>query len=262
MPEPPDRHAPFAPRPATANPSPLQPAGATAPTPATANRAELDAFLKKVEALAPARAAGERGRLVFALDATMSRQPTWDMACRIQSEMFSAVGGPGGLEVQLVYYRGLGECRASRFVSDAAELGRLMGRIDCRGGETQIGRVLTHTAERAAENRVHALVFVGDAFEEQIDRVAALAGQLAVRGVPAFMFQEGHDPLTEKAFREIARLTGGAWCRFDAGAASELASLLRAVAVYATGGRKALTARSHTDRGAQLLLTAMGQGRR
>jgi hypothetical protein len=54
------------------------------------------------------------------------------------------------------------------------------------------------------------------------------------------MFQEGHDPICEQAFREIARLTGGAYCRFAPGAAHELAELLRAAAVYAAGGLKAL----------------------
>jgi hypothetical protein len=54
------------------------------------------------------------------------------------------------------------------------------------------------------------------------------------------VFQEGHDVAAEQAFREIARLTRGAYCRFDISAAHELAELLRAVAAYAAGGMKAL----------------------
>ena len=103
---------------------------------------EIDAFLRQAKAVAATRAAG--GRLVLALDATMSRQPTWDMACELQAEMFDAVGKAGSLGVQLVYFRGLGECRASKFVSDTAELKRLMTDISCRGGHTQIGKVLGH----------------------------------------------------------------------------------------------------------------------
>ena len=56
----------------------------------------------------------------------MSRQPTWDLACSLQAAMFDAAARTGGLEVQLVYYRGHGEARASRWVADAAALKRLM----------------------------------------------------------------------------------------------------------------------------------------
>ncbi len=93
-----------------------------------------------------------------------------------------------------------------------------------------------------------ALVYVGDAMEEGIDDLAAAAGELGLRGVPAFMFHEGHDPIAEQAFREIARLTRGAYCRFDLSAAHELGELLRAAAVYAAGGVKALTAQRSDGR--------------
>src|SRR5258707_6023124 len=105
---------------------------------AAAARAEIDAFLAKVKGLAPTTAAGQRGRLIFALDATMSRQPMWDSACSLQADMFREAAAIGGLDVQLVYYRGLAECRASRWVSQAERLGSLMERIDCRGGHTPI----------------------------------------------------------------------------------------------------------------------------
>jgi hypothetical protein len=203
-------------------------------------RAEIDAFIGKVRALGPAGQAGQRGRLIFALDATMSRQPLWDTACRLQGDMFRETNAIGGLDVQLVYYRGLSECRSSRWVSDARDLGSLMERIDCRGGHTQIGKVLTHARRENEKRKVQALVFVGDAMEEPIDDLCAAAGQLGLLGVPAFVFQEGHDPVAEQAFREVARLSRGAYCRFDGGSANELAELLRAVAAYAAGGMKAL----------------------
>jgi hypothetical protein len=203
-------------------------------------RAEIDAFLEKVRSLGPATASGQRGRLIFALDATMSRQPLWDTACRLQADMFAEAAAIGGLDVQLAYYRGLAECRTSGWVSDARQLGGLMERIDCRGGHTQIRKILAHTRRETEKRRVQALVFVGDAMEEPIDDLCATAGSLGLLGVPAFMFQEGHDAVAEQAFREIARLSRGAYCRFDAGAAHELAELLRAVAAYAAGGMKAL----------------------
>ena len=99
----------------------------------TSQRAEIDAFIQRARTLAPPTEAGQRGRLIFALDATMSRQPTWDTACTLQAEMFREAGSIGGLDVQLVYFRGLNECRASRWVSDGAGLGGLMARIPCQG---------------------------------------------------------------------------------------------------------------------------------
>jgi hypothetical protein len=203
-------------------------------------RAEIDAFLESVRSLGPAAQSGQRGRLIFALDATMSRQPLWDTACRLQADMFREAAAIGGLDVQLIYFRGLAECRASRWVSDARQLGGLMEKIDCRGGHTQIGKILAHARRETEKRKVQALVFVGDAMEEPIDDLCAAAGGLGLLGVPAFMFQEGHDAVAEQAFREIARLSRGAYCRFNAGAAHELAELLRAVAAYAAGGMKAL----------------------
>ena len=207
---------------------------------AASPRAEIDAFLNKVKSLGPASPAGQRGRLIFALDATMSRQPMWDTACRLQGDMFNETAAIGGLDVQLLYYRGLAECRASRWVSDARQLGGLMERIDCRGGHTQIGKILAHAKRENEAKNVQALVFVGDAMEEPIDDLCAAAGELGLLGVPCFVFQEGHDAVAEQAFREIARLSRGAYCRFDISAAHELAELLRAVAAYAAGGVKAL----------------------
>lgn len=214
--------------------------GRTGGPPDTSSHSQIADFVKTARRLAPTRSAGERGRLIFALDATMSRQPTWDSACRHQAEMFHQTAAVGGLDVQLVYFRGFRECRASRWVGDPKRLAELMTRIDCRGGHTQIGKVLAHARKEAARRRVHALVYVGDCMEEDIDHLCAEAGKLGLLHVPAFMFQEGHEPHAERAFREIARLTGGAWCRFDAGAANQLRELLSAVAVYAAGGRAAL----------------------
>jgi hypothetical protein len=195
---------------------------------------EIDAFLQRARALQPA-STQRRGRLIFGLDATGSRQPTWDMAMSLQTEMFQAVSN---LDVQLVYYRGIDECQ----VSDGERLANLMARITCHYGRTQIGRVLAHAQREAEKANVHALVFVADAMEENLDELAAAAAELGRRGVKAFMFQEGAGAKVEHAFREIAKLTSGAYCRFDAGSARQLAELLRAVAVYAAGGVKALSA--------------------
>jgi hypothetical protein len=215
---------------------------------------EVDAFLAKVRAAPAPLKAGERGRLIFAMDATMSRQPTWDTACRIQAEMFDETAKIGGLDVQLVYFRGFRECRASRWVADAMQLADLMTQVSCRGGHTQIGKVLKHVHGETEKAKVDAVVYVGDCMEESIDRLCHLAGELSILGVPVFMFQEGRNMIAERAFREIARLTGGAYCRFDAGSAGQLRQLLSAVAVYAAGGRKALADLSSARGGQAALL--------
>jgi hypothetical protein len=226
-------------------------------TPAPASsRPEIDAFLERVRGLEPAATGGKRGRLVFALDATMSRQPTWDSACALQADMFREAASIGGLDIQLVYFRGLSECRASGWVAGAEKLAGLMSAIDCRGGHTQIGKVLSHTRQEFAKQKVQALVFVGDAMEEAIDDLCVAAGELGILGVPVFMFQEGSDPVAERGYREIARLSRGAYCRFDTGAAHELGELLRAVAAYAAGGIKALSDLSARKAGPARMLLA------
>ena len=222
------------------------------------SRPDIAAFIERVRALGPGTAGGKRGRLIFALDATMSRQPTWDTACALQADMFRAAASAGGLDIQLVYFRGMGECRASGWIADSARLAELMSRIDCRGGHTQIGKVLSHARQEYAKQRLQALVFVGDAMEEKIDDLCRAAGELGLIGVPVFMFQEGDDPVAENAYREIARLSHGAYCRFDTGAAHQLGELLRAVAAYATGGIKALTDLSaQRSDGARMLLAQL-----
>ena len=217
------------------------------PAAARSDSTAIDAFVRHARALAQPSEAKDGGRLILALDATMSRQPTWDLACSLQAEMFDAVSRAGGLNVQLVYFRGLGECRASRFVRDTGSLKELMVKIDCRGGHTQIGKVLSHTLKETERTKVNALVYIGDAMEENVDDLADKAGRLGLHGVPVFAFQEGHDPVAETAFKEVARLSKGAWFRFDRSAASTLSKLLSAVAVYATGGLKALEARGRAE---------------
>jgi hypothetical protein len=226
-------------------------------TTAASSGAMIDSFLAEAKRLGPLESGSTRARLVFALDATMSRQPTWDVACRVQSEMFAAAGRTGGLSVQLVYFRGFGECRSSRWVADARALTDLMTKIDCRGGQTQFGRVLRHVRTEAARSPIKVLVYVGDAVEEPVDNICAVAGELGLLGIKAFMFHEGGDADAGRAFQEIARLTGGAYARFDAKAPQALAELLRAAAAYAAGGVEGLARLAPASGQARALLTSM-----
>jgi len=227
----------------------------------TSDRKDIDApgdvgaFLQKVAATPRRGPAGARGRLIFAMDATASREPTWDQAARIQSAMFADTQALGGIEVQLCFYRGFREFEHSDWIGDSATLLHRMNRVFCAAGLTQIGRVLAHAIEEAGRGRVNALVFVGDCMEEDQEQLADLAGRLGLLGVPAFVFQEGRDPVAERSFRTIARLSGGAWCPFDAGSPQLLRDLLAAVAVYAAGGHKALTRYGESRGGVVLRLT-------
>ena len=200
------------------------------PVPASAKQSAIDAFF--------ARAKITRARLIFGLDATASRQPTWDTASHLQAQMFEEVAKLGGLDVQLVYFRGFGECQASKWTSDPNELAKIMSRIDCRSGHTQIQRILDHARKENVRQKVHALVFVGDCCEEIPADLYDAANGL---GLPAFVFQEGDDADAAKVFKEIATRTKGAFAAFDTNSAQQLAELLRAVAAFAVGGIAALS---------------------
>ncbi|MEL6299130.1 MAG: VWA domain-containing protein [Pseudomonadota bacterium] len=237
---------------------PVAPLQDEAPAQTAEPSGDVASFLADLAATTP-RTGGGLGRLAFAMDATMSRQPTWDMALGLQADMFHAVRDVGGLDVQLIYFRGAGECRASKWVSDPADLARLMTTVTVAGGYTQIGKVLGHTLKETESRKVHALVYVGDATEEDADELCGRAGELALHGVPVFVFQEGHDPRATRVFKEIARITKGAHCHFGPGSAAELRALLSAVAVYAAGGRAALEdfSKRSRDGGGQRLLEQM-----
>ncbi len=207
--------------------------------PSRTNDNDVAAFLKKVAAT-PAGPSSGRGRLIFALDATASREPTWDRACQIQGQMFSETAALGGLEIQMAYYRGFGEFKATPWINTSDDLVRRMTAVFCLGGHTQIAKVLRHALAETERKKVDALVFIGDCVEEDVDHLCNIAGELGMRGVPAFVFQEGSEIVAARAFKQIAKLTNGAHCSFDSSSAKQLRDLLSAVAVYAAGGRKAL----------------------
>ena len=208
--------------------------------PSKSTISEITAFLDKVANIPVDKKPGQRGRLIFALDATASRQPTWDRASHIQAEMFSETAALGGLEVQLCFYRGFGEFSHSPWYSRSDDLLKRMMRVFCLGGLTQIRKVLKHAIKEAKKQKVQALVFVGDCVEEDVDRLCRLGGELGLLGVPVFLFHEGNDRRAEQAFEQIARLSNGACCPFNADSPQQLKELLSAVAVYVAGGRRAL----------------------
>ena len=205
-----------------------------------ASRDGVEQFLSDIKQSAPPAHKKQRGKLIFGLDATASRQATWDQASALQSDMFSKTRGIGELDIQLAYYRGFDECKASPWLNNPAALLKLMKKITCIAGRTQIARILKHGIGEAKQNSVEAMVFIGDCVEEDIDKLGELAGQLRLLSLPVFVFQEGVNPAASMAFSQIASISGGAHCRFDHHSAEQLGQLLNAVAVYAAGGRSAL----------------------
>ncbi|MEQ8658079.1 MAG: VWA domain-containing protein [Hyphomicrobiales bacterium] len=215
-------------------------------------KGSVDAF---VTALGTAPKPGSTGRLLFALDATLSRERTWDRAMHIQSSMFAEANTVNGLAMKLIYFRGFDECRASAWQKDGKSLARLMQGIGCLGGQTQIGRILRFARKEISKAPVPAMVYIGDAVEEGPDALSQQAGELGMLGCKLFIFHEGHDRMAASVFRSMAANSGGGYFQFDGRSAETLARLLKAVARYASGGRTALE--SSSGREGQMLLEQM-----
>ena len=114
---------------------------------------------------------------------------------------------------------------SSRWVSSGEELARLMNKVQCEGGITQIERVLMHALREHGIAPVQAITFIGDAMEENLDILASLAGELGAAGVPLHMFQEGNNAGARKAFRLLALKTGGTYSAFNAAVPETIARL-------------------------------------
>ncbi|WP_417584934.1 VWA domain-containing protein [Nitrincola sp.] len=204
----------------------------------TSDTQAIDLFIDQVNKM-PAIHTRE-GRLIFALDATASRQASWDQACQLQSELFLATRDLGGLSVQLCYYRGFGEFRVTPWINDTNELLRQMNGVSCLGGHTQIRKVLSQAVKETRIKQVRAIILVVDCCEEDSDTLCQKAGELGMLNTPVFIFHEGQDSQAGQVFQQICKLSGGAYTPFDSRSADVLRELLAAVAVYASGGRKAL----------------------
>ena len=193
------------------------------------------------------------GRLVFGMDATASREKTWDNACQIQSKMFRATDDIGAINVQLCYYRGFNEFQCSGWSSSGEELIKEMTNVSCLGGHTQIAKIFKHALEEHRTQKIRALVFVGDALEENADELCFLAGKFGVFNIPIFMFQEGSSSAVMSTFKQVALLSGGAYAPFNSGSVKELQDLLSSVAVFVAGGHKALEKFEKKDRSRKIL---------
>tara|TARA_B100001093_G_scaffold398386_1_gene385718 strand:+ start:80 stop:781 length:702 start_codon:yes stop_codon:yes gene_type:complete len=209
---------------------------------------KLESFLEQVKKTPSRNQREGAGRLVFGMDATASRERTWDNACQIQNKMFKATDDLGGINVQLCYYRGFNEFQHSGWFSSGEELISEMAKVRCLGGHTQIAKIFKHALEEHRAQKIKALVFVGDALEENADELCFLAGKFGVFNAPIFMFQEGSNNAVMSVFQQIALLSGGAYAPFNSGSVKELQDLLSSVAVFVAGGHKALENYEKRDR--------------
>jgi len=172
------------------------------------------------------------------------------VASQLQSEMFNETAKLGGLEMMVIYFRGMDEVGASNSTSDARELQHFMGRIRCEGGYTKYARAFERVRQEHQRAAINAVIVIGDMCEERPP--APIYDAVAGLGVPCFCFQEGNDPELRPVFEKIRDLTKGAYYAFDAGSIAQLRELLQAVARFAVGGLTAL-ADLRTD-GARKLL--------
>ena len=200
---------------------------------------DLDLFIKKLSSL-PKKYNTTNGKILFGLDATASRQPMWDRAAHIQADMFEAALSLGGIEMQVAYYQGFGNFKAFPWSSDSKEIIDYMYSVQCLGGLTQINKFLEHAISELKKTKINAIVFIGDCMEENADIIINKAGKIGLKGVPIFIFQEGSHPDASFVFSEIARITNGFHSIFDSSSSSILKNLLKAVAIFAAGGKEGL----------------------
>lgn len=201
-------------------------------------------------ALAPKN---RRPRLVFAIDATASREPAWQAARDTTDALFDAL--PGQLDVALAVHGGSRLHTFTGFTADPAGLRGTAAGIECQAGGTQLVEVLARSRDAGD---VKLVVYIGDVFEEDADEAAAVADTLRLRGCRVVILHDrgqapAYDPSVE-VFQDIARRTGGAVLLFDARSKGKLREILEAVATLAVGGVKLLQERRKTLPGAALLL--------
>lgn len=213
----------------------------------------------KKETLAKAIANPQRPRLVFSMDATASREGSWNIAKEITGAMFEAV--PDELDVALVYHGGGRLQEMTPFSSNAKTFLDKVHSVRCRAGRTALNAILAKAVE---VSRLKALIYVGDCFEESPQEAMDLAQQLKLKGVRCFLFHDessagsGYDVETaRRVFQEIARITGGAVLPFDENAPDLVKALLEAIAIYAAQGMKALESKIRALPAARLLLDQM-----
>ena len=193
-----------------------------------------------------------RPRLVFAVDATASREPAWAAARQVTDALVKAL--PGELDVALAVHGGSRVHTFTAFTSDASTLRDRAAGVACHAGMT---RLLPILATSLKQQSVRVVIYIGDVFEESLPQGRQLADAMGGRGTKLIVLHDTADPGARRdaeVFWDLAKRTGGCVLPFDAGASGKLRDILSAVAVYAVGGEKLLRERRHALPGAVALL--------
>jgi hypothetical protein len=198
-------------------------------------------------AVAPPR----KPRLVFAIDATASRDRAWEAAKQVTDCIFRAA--PGGIEVALAVHSGGKLARFSPFHPHVDNIRDEAAGVACVAGPTRMLDIMEETLRRTG---VKALVYIGDCFEEDMERGLAVAERLGLRGIKLVVL---HDTTTGGtgsggAFRMMAARAGGLVLPFDMSSLDRLADALSAVGAYVAGGPDRLRAMRLDSPAARLLL--------
>jgi hypothetical protein len=198
-----------------------------------------------------------RPRLIFAVDATASREPAWAAARMVTDALVKAL--PGELDVALAVHGGSRVHTFTAFTSNAAMLRDRAAGVACEAGVTRMLPILASGLKQPA---VRVVVYIGDVFEESVPQGRRLADAMGVRGSTLIVLHDTADPAARRdteVFWDLAKRTRGCVVPFDANAPGRLRDLLSAVAVYAVGGEKLLRARRHELPGAVVLLDHLGK---
>ncbi len=204
-------------------------------------------------------AAPLRPRLIFAVDATASREPAWTAARQVTDVLVKAL--PGALDVALAVHGGSRVHTFTAFTSDANTLRDRAAGVSCVAGTTRLLPILSASLKHPS---VRVVIYIGDVFEENLQRGRHIADAMGAQNTKLIVLHDTADPAARRdaeVFWDLAKRTGGCVLPFDAAASGRLRDILSAVAVYAVGGEKLLRARRHELPGAVALLEHLG-GRR
>jgi hypothetical protein len=223
---------------------------ATASAPATL-RSALGHAEPPAETGTPARP-----RLVFAVDATASREPAWEAARQVTDALVKAL--PGELDVALAVHGGSRVHTFTAFTDDANTLRDRAAGVTCEAGLTRLLPILSASLKQPA---MRVVIYIGDVFEESVTQGRRIADALGAQGTKLIVLHDTADPAARRyaeVFWDLAKRTGGCVLPFEASASGRLRDLLSALAVYAVGGEKLLRERRHNLPGAVALLEHLG----
>lgn len=209
----------------------------------------LDRLLGKDESIAVPD--NKPPRVILAL-ANHGRSPGWDHAKALQRQMFDASAG-SGLQMKFAFFgpdnaAGVRRFRiTTRWIADPNEMAGLMDRAECNCGcYVYIRDVLGQAVKENKDRPMRAVVIVGDAFhddQDSLDEAAISANRLRRAGTTLFLIQQGDDPVTARKLQYLAKVSGGAYFRFDPKTQErQFSEMWRVMSAYATGGEEAVKA--------------------